>query len=125
MKPCFHPSHVQTTIPLPRGVRDTWDEARCPHATRPLLLTPQTVRRGYHLPRDDWAFLGAVRRPDPLLASFSNTKDSAKGVPVLQGHKNVMDHVAFLHDTIHAIAHAQRPLTHSVQALGVLHKLLV
>ena len=35
-----------------------------------------------------------------------------------------MDHMAFLHDTIQATAHAQRPLTHAVQALGVLHKLL-
>ena len=70
----------QTTIPLPRGVRDAWEEARRPHANRPLPLTPQTVRRGYRLPRDDWAFLGAFRRPDPLLASFSATKDSTKGV---------------------------------------------
>ena len=115
----------QTTIPLPRGVRSAWEEARRPQANKPLPLTPQTVRRGYRLPRDDWAFLGAVRRPDPLLANFSTTKDSAKGVPVLQAHKNIMDHVAWLHDNIQATAHAQRPLTHAAQALSTLHKLLL
>ena len=115
---------AQTTLPITNYVKMAWEEAHRPHPTRPLPLVPQVVRRGYHLNKDDLAFLGAVHRPDPLLESFCNTKDSKKGVWVLQGHKCIMKNVTFLHDVVQATVHTQRPLVHAVQAASMLRCLM-
>ena len=112
------PSVSCTTILLSRGMRDSWEEARKHHPSKALPLTPQAVRRGYCIPKDDWAFLGMIHHPDPSLASCTKTKDSQKGVLVLQAHDNVMDHVAYLHSVIQATAHAQRPVVHTAQSMS-------
>ena len=59
------PPTPEVTIPLPDEMKGFVTEAR-KHRTTKLPLLPPLVRKGYRIPREDWAMLGAVRRPTPV-----------------------------------------------------------
>lgn len=75
-------ARADTTLPLPEDFRILISNARKATATKPTILPPQ-VRHSYKVPRRDWAFLGAVRRPNQIQESyFANQKVYQKGVSV-------------------------------------------
>ena len=67
------------TIPLPKEIQTMVLEAR-KHRMGRMPLLPPLVRKGYRVPKEDWAMLGAIRRPDRIFDTYSNVKKSAKGV---------------------------------------------
>ena len=104
---------------LSNASKKSWEDARAHRSVQGQNLLPPSVRKGYRLTKDDWAYLGAVRRPDPLLAYLCPkfSKPSAKGVPVISGHKNLVSYASHLQDHIQSSAHTMRPLSHAVNGL--------
>ena len=80
------PSLPEIMIPLPKEIKKSIVEAR-KHRSTKLPLLPPLVRRGYRIPRDDWAMLGAVRCPDRIFDTYTSTKWSARGVSQLEDPK--------------------------------------
>ena len=111
------PKSSQPKLPLPQTMRDIWSEARKTRAGKPAPLVPAAVRASYRLPPDDWAFFGAIRRPDESLLEHCRTKPSARQVPVLQRSADGMAHDSFLSDVVQATAHLARPLAHGAHAV--------
>ena len=58
-------SRTDVVIPLPEDFKDIINATRKPRATKTSILPP-LVRKGYRVPRRDWAFPGAVHRPDRI-----------------------------------------------------------
>ena len=92
-----------------------------PKTTRATILPP-LMRRGYQVLWGDWAFLGAVRRPDRILESYCSTKKSAKGICQLQDNK-LAAQAAALQEMLQATAHTLRPIAASFQAGSTIHDL--
>ena len=114
-------SRSEVTLPLPDEFRDVISNARKPRATK-ITLLPPLVCRGYRVPKRDWAFLGAVRRPDKILESYCPTKKSAKGICLLNDNKSAA--LATAHqDTVQATAHTLRPMAASYQAGSTIYDL--
>ncbi len=111
----------EVVIPLPQDVKEIISAARN-HKTSKSSLLPPTVRKGYRIPRHDWAALGAVRRPDKILEAYCRTKKSAKGVHQLQDHHAAIQ-AAFYQDTAQATAHTIRPMALSYQSAATMHDL--
>lgn len=111
----------EVTIPLPQDIRDIVDNAR-KHRTQKTSLLPPTVRKGYRVPRQDWAYLGAVRRPDRVLESYCRTKKSAKGVHQLQD-QHAATLAAAHQEAAQATAHTLRPISLAYQATATIHDL--
>ena len=108
---------VQQPLALSNTTKDAWTESREHRSMRSQNLLPPSVRKGYRLTRDDWAFLGAVRRPDDMLTHLTkSTKVSAKGVHSLTGHKNLISLASYLQENIQFTAHTMRPLAHAISA---------
>ena len=103
-------------------MRDIWTEARKSRAGKPVPLVPAAVRASYRLPPDDWAFFGAVRRPDESLLEHCRTKPSARQVPVLQRSTDGMAFDSFLSDVVQATAHLARPLAHGAHAVSMVSR---
>ena len=115
-------SPPQVVIPLPEEVKSVIRSARRHKSTRHSLLSP-AVRRGYRVPRDDWAFLGAVRRPDKLLQTYCKTKKTSKGVHQLVDAGSSSLATSY-HDVIQSTAHALRPASLGFQAAASAHELV-
>ena len=117
------PSPKLPTLQLSNASCRSWDDARQHRSVRAQNLLAPSVRKGYRLTKDDWAYLGAVRRPDPLLSYLTSAaKPSSKGVQTLTGHKNLVSYVGHLQDTIQASAHTMRPLSHAISGLFSIQK---
>jgi hypothetical protein len=109
-------------IPIPDHIVGVVKDAR-KHRTRNSFIPP-TVRKGYKVPREDWAFLGAVRRPDRIFEAFCKTKKGTKGVHQLQDtHAAAM--ATNLQDRIQSSAHTLRPVSAAYQAASTMHDLLL
>ena len=104
-------------LPMPDCVKDVWEDPRKPHLVQTPPLIHTGLRTRYQVPRGDWAFLGPVHRPDDLLTASCSTKESKKGIPQLLGHCNLTESVAFLHDSVQAMAHAQQQVSHIMHAV--------
>ena len=77
-------------------------------------LTPSGQKRISDM-RDDWAMLGAVRRPDHIFDTSTNTKHSARGVSQLEDSRAAQ--LASLHQEVaQATAHTLCPLAVAHQA---------
>jgi hypothetical protein len=85
--------------------------ARRHKAQKSSLLLP-TVLKGYRVPRQDWAFLGAVRQPDKLL--FHQFQDQSTATLAIS-HQ----------DTAQATAHAVWPISLAYQSAETIHDLAV
>jgi hypothetical protein len=93
------------------------------HRTRNSFIPP-TVRKGYKVPKEDWAFLGAVRRPDRIFEAFCKTKKGSKGVHQLQDANAAMI-ATNLQDAIQSSAHTMRPVSAGYQSASTMHDLLL
>ena len=116
------PKPSQPKLPLPQTMRDIWTEARKTRTGKPVPLVPSAVRATYRLPPDDWAFFGAIRRPDESLLEHCRTKPSARQVPVLQRSADGMAFDSFLSDIVQATAHLARPLAHGAHAVSMVSR---
>jgi hypothetical protein len=113
----------EVAIPLPQDIRELVTSSRQSRAKKAVLLSP-AVRKGYRVPRQDWAFLGAVRRPDRILEAYCKTKKSAKGVHQLQDQGAAA--LATAHqETAQATAHILRPLSMCYQSAATVHDLVL
>jgi hypothetical protein len=112
----------EVTLPIPEHVRNLVKDSR-KHRSRQSFIPP-TVRKTYKVPREDWAFLGAVRRPDRIFESFCKTKKAAKGVHQLQdSHSYAL--ASNLQDAIQSSAHTLRPVSAGYQSASTMHDLLL
>jgi hypothetical protein len=109
----------EVTIPLPRDIREVFKDARKFRTSRRAMLPP-TVRKSYRVPREDWAFLGAVRRPDRILESYSKTKKNSKGLHHLQDANHSSLASAF-QDAVQSSAHTVRPVSASYQSAAAIY----
>ena len=116
------PKSSQPKLPLPQTMRDIWTEARKTRAGKPAPLVPSAVRATYRLPPDDWAFFGAIRRPDESLLEHCRTKPSSRQVPVLQRSTDGMAFDSFLSDIVQATAHLARPLAHGAHTVTMVSR---
>ena len=79
-----------TLLPVYHTAPELWAQSRSLRSRQPTPLITQSVRRDYRLQKDMWAWLGAVRRPDPAIFSLrKDAKTSAKGVDHIQGHPSL------------------------------------
>lgn len=117
----------QTVLRLSNASREAWETSRSHRSMKDQNLLSPSVRKGYRLTKDDWAFLGAVRRPDDLLVHLARgrgtAKTSTKGVPSLQGHKNLTARATDLHEQVQFSAHLMRPITHGISGTFCLKNL--
>ena len=111
----------ELTIPLPDEVLRSVAEAR-QHRTGKLPLLNPVVRKGYRIPKDQWAVLGAVRRPDRIFDTYATVKKNARGVSLLEDQKAAA--AASLHqETAQATAHILRPIGIAHQAAAAAARL--
>ena len=90
------------TFPLLRlsqTSRQAWMQARTLGPVCHSDLLSPTVRTSYPIPSEDWAFLGAVRHPDDVLAEATDVAQcSPEGVPFLAGPRRLGQLSSCLHD---------------------------
>lgn len=111
----------EVTISLPDNIKDVYKDARKYRATK-ISVLPRTVRKGYRVPREDWAFLGAVRRPDKILEAYNKTKKNAKGIHQLQDTNQAALASAY-QDAVQFTAHTTRPVSAAYQSAVTIHDL--
>ena len=111
------PASTQMHFPVHASVRRLWEDARRAR-TRPLAELSQTVRQCYRVPPDDWAFLGARRRPDDALVAHcrGRVKETSKGTILTHNEKSQEKLDQVLADTVATGAHMGRPLAFAVSA---------
>ena len=115
--------HQQMEFPLPKAIRDVWENARQP---RRIAETPLAVKHCYRMPPQDWAYLGATRRPDEALLPYcrGRYKDSSRG-PVLTHRDRGLESLdAQWADTISQSANAVRPVAMALTAANHATQLL-
>ena len=105
----------QMEFPLPKAIRDVWDNARQP---KKLAETPMAVRQCYRLLPQDWAYLGAIRRPDEALLTYcrGKTKDSSKGPTLLYKDKGLERFDTLCSDIVLESSNTVRPVAMSLTA---------
>ena len=113
----------QMEFPLPRAIRDAWENARQP---RRLAEVPMAVKHCYRLSPQDWAYLGATRRPDEALLPYcrGKYKDSSRGPVLIHKDKGLESLDAQWADTIAQSAHAVRPVAMTLTAANQATQLL-
>ena len=105
----------QIEFPLPKAIRDVWENARQP---RRLAETPLAVKHCYRMPQQDWAYLGATRRPEEALLTYcrGQYKDSSRGPVLIHKDKGQESLDAQWTDIISQSAHAVRPVAMALTA---------
>ena len=119
------PASDLPTLRLSHTSRESWERARTQGSTSTPEVLPPSVRRGYRLSSEDWAFLGAVRCPDdPLTASLPNTVGDEPNEWSLPGPKRLRQLAECLHDQVQFTAQAMRPLSHAIQGMFCIPQLI-
>ena len=105
------PQAPSPVFPMPDSLREAWEDARRFRPRKHPNLCPPVVARSYKIRPEDWAYLGAVRRPDKILVKYNNCTEIKKGVYTLN-HRDkgygVRD--ALASDMVQITAHATRPV---------------
>jgi hypothetical protein len=110
------------TLPIPEHVRNLVKDSRKLRSRYSFI--PATVRKAYKVPKEDWAYLGVVRRPDRIFESFCKTKKGSKDVHQLHdSHAYTL--ASNLQDAIQSSAHTLRPVSAGYQSASTMHDLLV
>ena len=106
---------TQMEFPLPKAIRDVWDSAR---QARKVADTPMAVRHCYRLPQQDWAYLGAVRKPEEALLTYcrGKTKDTSKGPVIVHKDRGLERLDNQWSDIVTDTSHAVRPVALSLTA---------
>ena len=114
----------QIEFPLPMAIREVWNSARQPKVR--MAEIPIAVRQCYRMTPQDWAFLGAVRRPDEALLPYCKGKyrDSTKGPVLAHKDKGLERLESLLSDTITDTTHAVRPVALTFSAANQASQLL-
>ena len=104
--------------PIPEAIKNMWSTARRQKYAKPYKLVPPVTLQSFRVPPEDWAFLGAIRRPDETLKAHSTVQVNARQVPVLQ-HKEKSSTTldSFADTVVQATAHSTRPLVHGIHAI--------
>ena len=119
--PSIPPAPAQVEVPLDVRYKLAWEEARRTRS-RPFRPIPPAVHRMYRIPPNDWAELGAVRRPDVSLSSSCST-ETVGGHPVLAHRdRGLRARDSLLHEDIQATAHLARPISYIGQAVGCIRE---
>ena len=122
-KPEGPPQNVQ--LPISDAVKDIWTKARGLKFTKPYKVVPPATLQSFRLPPADWAFLGAVRRPDETLRLHSNVTLNQRQVPVLKHKEKSATELDSLCETIvQSTAHTSRPVVHSIHAIKAGYEML-
>ena len=110
-------------FPLPKAIKEVWENARQP---RRLAEIPIAVKQCYRMPPQDWAFLGAVRRPDEALLPYCKGKfrDSVKGPVLVHKDKGLEKLDSQWSDTIVDTTNAVRPVALTFSAANQASQLL-
>ena len=74
----------QALFTIPPDILRVWKESRESSFILNGPLVPSVIRKCYKLVPEDWAFLGAVRRPDYFLQKTCTVRNTTKGVKVLE-----------------------------------------
>ena len=107
-------------FPMDGTFQDIILDARKHRGLKPRRLVPPAVLMLYRTTPTDWADLGAVRRPDPILrAHCGRLRSSQAGAP-LSGHndRGLEARDRLLADNIQLAAHQSRPLNVAGLAAG-------
>ena len=67
-------SDSHTLFPIPDSFRKLWEASRKSSSVVSGSIVPPLIRKSYRLPPEDWAYLGAIRRPDFILKKTCFTK---------------------------------------------------
>ena len=70
----------QMKFPSPGPLMQVWDNSR--RMNSGTSTVPSVVGKAYRVCPEDWAVLGAVRRPDFILQQTCRTKISPKGCEI-------------------------------------------
>ena len=93
--------------------------------SKPYKVIPPVSLQSFRLPPDDWAFLGAVRRPDETLRLHSDVQLNQRRVPVLKHkEKSATELDSLCENVVQATAHATRPLVHGIHAAQLSYSML-